>query len=303
MSRLCHDRPVNATAPTRARPAGTRSTRVRLDQLLVERGLAPSRARAQALLLAGRVRVGVGDAARTDRKAGDLVDPAVLVDVELADPYVSRGGHKLAAALDAFNLDPAGQTCLDVGASTGGFTDVLLQRGAGRVYALDVGRGQLAEKLRGDERVVSMERTNARTLLPGTLPEPVTLATIDVSFISLRLVLGPVLATFGKSGGAIVALVKPQFEAGRGQVRGGVVRDPAIHRATVERVVLAAEDLGMTPLDVIASPILGPEGNREFLLHLQVSSEDAPARDAGDVVAIAEGLADRIRGITMGDVS
>lgn len=306
MSRLCHDRPVNATAPARARATGTRTTRIRLDQLLVERGLAPSRARAQALLLGGRVRVGIGDAARTDRKAGDLVDPAVLVDIELPDPYVSRGGHKLAAALDAFGLEPEGLTCLDVGASTGGFTDVLLQRGALRVYALDVGRGQLAERLRADARVRSMERTNARTLASGTLPEPVSLATIDVSFISLRLVLGPVATTFGPEGGTIVALVKPQFEAGRGHVPGGVVRDPAIHRATVERVVTAATDVGLVPLDVIASPILGPEGNREFLLHLSVpaaSAVTAGRGDAGDAVATAERLADRIADVTLGAVS
>ena len=305
MSRLCHDRPVNATAPARSRATGTRTTRIRLDQLLVERGLAPSRARAQALLLGGRVRVGIGDAARSDRKAGDLVDPAVLVDVVLPDPYVSRGGHKLAAALDAFGLEPEGLTCLDVGASTGGFTDVLLQRGAHRVYALDVGRGQLAELLRADARVVSMERTNARTLTAAALPEPVSLATIDVSFISLRLLFGPVATTFGLGGGTIVALVKPQFEAGRGQVPGGVVRDPAIHRATVERVVAAAEDVGLMPLDIIASPILGPEGKREFLLHLSVpaaSAVRAGAADAGGAAATAERLADRIADVTLGDV-
>ena len=233
-------------------------------------GLAASRARAQALILGGKVRTGSGDAARVDRKAGDLVDPALVIDLVERDPYVSRGGHKLVAALDAFRVDPSGRTCLDVGASTGGFTDVLLQRGAARVYALDVGRGQLAETLRLDPRVVSMERTNARTLDATTLPEPVSLATIDVSFISLGLVLGPVAAAVGPAGGDIVALVKPQFEAGRSQVRGGVVRDPIVHRSTIEGVVGAAKAAGLTPLDVIASPILGPEGNREFLLHLRV---------------------------------
>jgi 23S rRNA (cytidine1920-2'-O)/16S rRNA (cytidine1409-2'-O)-methyltransferase len=247
-----------------------RPPRQRLDQLVVDRGLAASRARAQALILGGKVRTGSGDAARVDRKAGDLVDPALVIDLIERDPYVSRGGHKLVAALDAFRVDPSGRTCLDVGASTGGFTDVLLQRGAARVYALDVGRGQLAETLRSDPRVVSMERTNARTLDATTLPEPVSLATIDVSFISLGLVLGPVAAAVGPAGGEIVALVKPQFEAGRSQVRGGVVRDPIVHRSTIEGVVGAAKAAGLTPLDVIASPILGPQGNREFLLHLRV---------------------------------
>jgi 23S rRNA (cytidine1920-2'-O)/16S rRNA (cytidine1409-2'-O)-methyltransferase len=247
-----------------------RPPRQRLDQLVVDRGLAASRARAQALILGGKVRTGSGDAARVDRKAGDLVDPALVIDLVERDPYVSRGGHKLVAALDAFRVDPSGRTCLDVGASTGGFTDVLLQRGAARVYALDVGRGQLAETLRSDPRVVSMERTNARTLDATTLPEPVSLATIDISFISLGLVLGPVAAAVGPAGGDIVALVKPQFEAGRSQVRGGVVRDPIVHRSTIEGVVGAAKAAGLTPLDVIASPILGPQGNREFLLHLRV---------------------------------
>ncbi|HEY6013086.1 MAG TPA: TlyA family RNA methyltransferase, partial [Candidatus Limnocylindrales bacterium] len=165
--------------------AAARIPRVRLDQLLVERGLAESRARAQALVLAGKVGVGEGDAARRDRKAGDLVPADIALDVAAPEPYVSRGGHKLAAALDAFAIHPAGLVCLDVGSSTGGFTDVLLQRGASRVYALDVGRGQLAETLRRDPRVVSMERTNARALTASSLPESIALAVIDVSFISL----------------------------------------------------------------------------------------------------------------------
>ncbi len=244
---------------------------------MVERGLAESRARAQALILGGKVRTGSGDAARVDRKAGDLVDGDLEIELVEREPYVSRGGHKLAAALDAFGIDPSGRTCLDVGASTGGFTDVLLQRGARRAYALDVGRGQLAERLRHDSRVVSMERTNARTITAETLPEPVSLATIDVSFIALRLVLGPVASAFaaGETGGDIVALVKPQFEAGRTQVRGGVVRDPAIHRQTVEAVVEAADAAQLAAQGVIPSPILGPEGNREFLLHLRVGGQRA----------------------------
>ena len=241
---------------------------MRLDQLLVERGLADSRARAQALVLAGKVRVGEGDSARMDRKPGDLVDVAIEVGVAAPDPYVSRGGHKLAAALDAFEIDPAGKVCLDVGASTGGFTDVLLQRGARRVYALDVGRGQLAESLRRDGRVVSIERTNARTLTSTSLPEPIDLVVIDVSFISLALVLPPVATTLAAPpNGAIVALVKPQFEAGRGRTDHGVVRDPVVHREVVDRVVATAAQAGLGARDVIASPILGPEGNREFLVH------------------------------------
>ena len=254
---MCHDVRVNAAT----------AARVRLDQLLVDRGLADSRTRAQALILAGKVRVGDGDAARRDRKPGDQLDAGVAIEVEQPEPYVSRGGHKLAAALDAFAIDPTGLTALDVGASTGGFSDVLLQRGARRVYALDVGRGQLAEALRRDPRVVSLERTNARSLTAETLPEPMDLAVIDVSFISLDRVLGPIVSTL-RPQAPIVALVKPQFEAGKGRTDRGVVRDPAIHREVLERTVVAAREVGLGTRDVIASPILGPEGNREFLVHL-----------------------------------
>jgi 23S rRNA (cytidine1920-2'-O)/16S rRNA (cytidine1409-2'-O)-methyltransferase len=249
-------------------PATAKRPRVRLDQLLVERGLVETRTRAQALVLAGKVRVGEGDSARRDRKPGDLVDPATTVDLVERDPYVSRGGHKLAAALDAFAIDPSGRVCLDVGASTGGFTDVLLQRGATRVYALDVGRAQLAESLRQDARVVSMERTNARTLTAESLPERVSLITFDVSFISLGLVLGPAATTLAPGPSDMVALVKPQFEAGRDQVDRGVVRDRDVHAAVLRRVSAKARDLGLGTRNVIASPIQGPEGNREFLAYL-----------------------------------
>jgi 23S rRNA (cytidine1920-2'-O)/16S rRNA (cytidine1409-2'-O)-methyltransferase len=258
-----------------------------LDQLLVERGLADSRSRAQALVLAGRVGVGEGDAARRDRKPGDLLAPDVAVEVAEPEPYVSRGGRKLAAALDAFEVDPSGLVCLDVGASTGGFTDVLLQRGAERVYALDVGRGQLAEPLRRDPRVVSMERTNARSLTAATLPEPIALATIDVSFISLGLILAPVTATL-RPGGQLVALVKPQFEVGRGMTDHGVVRDPRAHLDVLERVVGQAREAGLGCRAVIASPILGPEGNREFLIHLAPGPGCAEIGDRiGETVARA----------------
>jgi 23S rRNA (cytidine1920-2'-O)/16S rRNA (cytidine1409-2'-O)-methyltransferase len=273
-SGLCHDTSVGSSV--------TRNTRrVRLDELLVDRGLAETRSKAQALVLAGKVRVGDGDAARRDHKPGDTVDRATNVDVETPDPYVSRGGHKLAAALDAFEIDPVGMTALDVGASTGGFTDVLLQRGTRHVYALDVGRGQLAETLRRDDRVTSLERTNARSLTPATLPGPVDLAVIDVSFISLDKVLGPVATTLTPTA-HIVALVKPQFEAGKGRTDKGVVRDPAIHQEVLERVTTHARSLGFGTRDVIASPILGPEGNREFLIHLAQgpSCADLPKRIA-----------------------
>ena len=247
-------------------PATARRARQRLDQLVVERGLAESRSRAQALILAARVRTGDGDAARTDRKAGDLVDADLPIELVASEPYVSRGGHKLAAALDAFAIDVAGRVCLDAGASTGGFTDVLLQRGAARVHAVDVGRGQLAVALAGDRRVVVHDRTNARHLTAATLGEPVDIAVVDVSFISLRLVLGPIASTLRERGaGGIVALVKPQFEVGKGGTDRGVVRDPAAHRAVLEGVASAAAALGLGTRDVIASPILGPEGNREFL--------------------------------------
>ena len=249
-----------------ARPKA-RTTRVRLDQLLVERGLVETRSRAQALVLAGKVRVGDGDGARLDHKPGDALDPATAIEVAPSEPYVSRGGHKLAAALDAFEIDPSGLTALDVGASTGGFTDLLLQRGARRVYALDVGRGQLADRLRRDGRVTSMERTNARTLTGATLPEPIDLAVVDVSFISLDKVLGPVVSTLAPRA-PVVALVKPQFEAGKGRTDHGVVRDPAIHREVLERIVAVGQRHGLGTRAVIASPILGPQGNREFLVHL-----------------------------------
>jgi 23S rRNA (cytidine1920-2'-O)/16S rRNA (cytidine1409-2'-O)-methyltransferase len=257
---------------------GTRTAKVRLDQLLVDGGLAPSRARAQAMLLAGRVRVGVGDAARTDRKPGDLVPSDVPVEVTGDEPYVSRGGHKLAAALDAFGIDPRDRVCLDVGASTGGFTDVLLQRGARRVYALDVGRGQLAESLRRDPRVVSMERHNARDLTATSLPEPISLATVDVAFISARLLVAPILSTFRDGPGDLVILVKPQFEAGRREAKRGVVRDPAIHARVLREAAAATAVRGLEPAGIVASPILGPEGNREFLLWATVPSgiERAP---------------------------
>jgi len=236
---------------------------------MVERGLAPSREKAQALIMAGQVVV--GDHAVT--KAGQQVaeDAAVRIKGEVL-PYVSRGGLKLKKALDQFGLVVAGLTALDVGASTGGFTDCLLQAGADKVFAVDVGYGQLAWKLQQDPRVVSMEKTNIRHLTPDQLPERPDLAVIDASFISLAKVL-PATVALLKAGAFIIALIKPQFEVGRGEVgKGGIVRDPAAHEKAVEGVRQAAGELGLTVGSVCESPILGADGNREFLilLHLPV---------------------------------
>ncbi len=263
-----------------------RAPRIRLDQLLVDRGLAESRARAQALLLAGHVRVGPGDAARRDRKPGDLVNADIAVDVVAPLPYVSRGGDKLAAALAAFAVDPNGLVCLDVGASTGGFTDALLQRGAVRVHAIDVGRGQLAAALRRDPRVVSRERTNARDLVPEMLGEMVDLAVVDVSFISLGLVLPPIAACVAPPG-AVVALVKPQFEAGRGRAPGGVVRDPAVHRDVLLAALGHVRAAGLVPVGLIDSPLMGPAGNREFFVHAVADPDRVePAEWASRIAAL-----------------
>jgi 23S rRNA (cytidine1920-2'-O)/16S rRNA (cytidine1409-2'-O)-methyltransferase len=261
--------------------------RIRLDLLLVERGLAESRARAQAMVIAGQVKVGEGDGARSDLKSGDLVPNDALVAVSGGSRWVSRGAHKLIAALDAFGIDVAGWVGVDVGASTGGFTDVLLDRGAVRVYAVDVGYGQLAERLRRDPRVVSMERVNARTLTPDSVPEPADIAVVDVSFISLGLVLAPIRSVLRDGRGPIVALVKPQFEAGRAEAKGGVVRDAAIHRRVIADVVATAAALGLGTRGVIASPIQGPEGNREFLVHLQAGPSCAQVPERIDAAVAA----------------
>ncbi|MGE3840375.1 MAG: TlyA family RNA methyltransferase [Vicinamibacterales bacterium] len=246
-----------------------RRSKVRLDQLLVDRGLAASRDRARALILAGEVLVDGQPAP----KAGVAVDPTLSIALTQPDhPYVSRGGLKLAHALDHFALNVMSGQALDIGASTGGFTDVLLTRGAACVVALDVGHGQLAWSLRTDPRVIVLERINARTLLPAHLPEryrSFDLITIDVSFISLRLVL-PALVPLLAPGGAMVALVKPQFEAGRSEVgKGGIVRDPAVHERVVAEVGTAAEGLGLRVAGIIPSPIRGADGNREFLMLLR----------------------------------
>jgi 23S rRNA (cytidine1920-2'-O)/16S rRNA (cytidine1409-2'-O)-methyltransferase len=239
--------------------------KVRLDQLILERGLAPSRERARALVLAGHVTVD----GRPVTKAGAQVAPDADVALTTPDhPYVGRGGVKLAHALDTFGIIVAGRQALDIGASTGGFTDVLLQRGASRVVALDVGHGQIDWTLRNDPRVVVIENFNARRLTPTDLPSPVDLVVIDVSFISLRQIL-PVVPPVLRPGGDVVALVKPQFEAGRAEVRKGLIRDPAIHARVVDDVSAAAREVGLTPVNSVPSPITGAKGNQEFLLHLR----------------------------------
>jgi 23S rRNA (cytidine1920-2'-O)/16S rRNA (cytidine1409-2'-O)-methyltransferase len=260
--------------------------KIRLDQLLVQRGLAETRSKAQALIMAGVVRV----AGAAGAKAGELVLDDITVEVVAALPYASRGGYKLAHALDTFSLTPAGLIAVDVGASTGGFTDVLLQRGAARVFAVDVGYGLLDWRLRQDPRVVVVERTNIRYLeeLPSgdggwgmgvaesaatPIPHPPShnladCATVDVSFISLRLVL-PALRRLIQPDAWIVALIKPQFEAGAEQVgKGGVVRDPAVHTAVLRDVLTYAATIGVPPHDLARSPITGPAGNVEFLAWL-----------------------------------
>ncbi len=243
--------------------------RQRIDLLLVERGLAESRTKAQALVMAGAVVVGE---ARVD-KPGALVDPGLPIRLkEDAAPrrWVSRGALKLEGALEAFPIDPRGRVCADLGASTGGFTDVLLQRGAARVYAVDVGYGQLHPRLRGDPRVVVRERENARALTAASLGERVSLVVGDLSFISLRLVLPAVKAILAP-GGEAVLLVKPQFEVGKGEVgKGGVVRDEAKRRAALEGIVAVAAALGFEVLGHAESPIEGPAGNREWLLALRL---------------------------------
>lgn len=236
----------------------------RLDQLLVDRGLADSREKAKALVLAGQVRVN-GQAAG---KPGHPIDAASQIEIAGRPPYVSRGGFKLAGALDHWNIGVTGLVCFDAGASTGGFTDCLLQRGALRVYAYDVGAGQLDWKLRNDPRVISREGVNLRhPLQPEQVPEPIDFAVCDVSFISATLILPAIVPLLKPGLGRFVVLVKPQFEVGRGEVgKGGIVRDPALHQVACQRVGEVATGLGYR-IDMIESPIFGAEGNREFLLY------------------------------------
>lgn len=252
---------------------GCRIARQRLDAELVRRGLAPSRQRARELVESHKVRVNGSYADKTAR----LVDRGDAIEIDGDGPaYVSRGGEKLAGALDAFGVDPAGLRCLDAGASTGGFTDCLLQRGAAEVLAVDVGYGQLHESLVADDRVHNIERTNIRHLQPGDLGDPVDLVVGDLSFISLRIVLGPLVGLTAQ-GASMVLLVKPQFEAGRKEVsRGsGVVRDPSVWRRVLEEVALAGDEVGAGVVDAAVSPIRGGNGNVEFLYRFVVGEPGA----------------------------
>jgi 23S rRNA (cytidine1920-2'-O)/16S rRNA (cytidine1409-2'-O)-methyltransferase len=250
--------------------------RVRLDQYVVEAGLAVSRSQAKALIMAGDVLVN----GQQETRAGHPVGERDEVALRQKPRFVSRGGEKLDHALEAFRIDVAGSVAADLGASTGGFTDCLLQRGADRVYAVDVGHGQLDLRVRDDARVVVLEKTNARYL--ESLPEPVDLVVIDVSFISLDLIF-PVAARLLRPGGRCVPLIKPQFEAGRHEIgKGGVVRDPAVHRLVLERALASAVAHGFGVTGLVASPLQGPAGNVEFLAHLQLGAA------AGDVPAMID---------------
>ena len=253
----------------------------RLDVLLTEQGYAESRSKAQAIIMAGLVYV---DGQKAD-KAGISYEESVAIEVRGETcPYVSRGGWKLEKALRHFGVDPTGYVCSDSGASTGGFTDCLLQQGAKKVFAIDVGYGQLDWKIRSDERVVVMERTNIRYVTPENLGEPLDLSVVDVSFISLRIVL-PAIKELLKPEGQVLCLIKPQFEAGREKVgKKGVVRDAAIHQEVLNDFVSLADELGFTILGLTFSPVKGPEGNIEFLGHLTKEKRDGIIPDTADVV-------------------
>ena len=259
-----------------------RAPRERLDDALVARGLVETRSQARALIMAGQVRVG---GQRAD-KAGMPVPPGRAIEVLGGGRFVSRGGDKLQAALDRFAVDPSGFVCADLGASTGGFTDCLLQGGAARVYAVDVGYGQLHWRLRSDARVISIERQNARYL--DDFSEPIALAVADLSFISLALIL-PVIGRILGPGGQAITLVKPQFEAGREAVgKGGVVRDPATHRAVLARFIADARGANFAVLGLMLSPLRGPAGNIEFLAHLRPGNHIGPDDAALVATAMAE---------------
>ena len=255
--------------------------KVRLDQLVYDLGYAESRERAKTTVMSGLVYV---NGQKAD-KPGMPVDPEAKIEVRgVALPFVSRGGYKLDKALKVFPVDPSGKVCIDCGASTGGFTDVLLQHGAAKVYAVDVGYGQLAWKLRTDERVVNLERTNLRYVTAEQIPEPLDLAVMDVSFISIRLVL-PAVRQLLKPGADYICLIKPQFEAGREEVgKKGVVRDPAVHEEVVRGILEFASALGFTVMGLDYSPIKGPEGNIEYICHLKNGSYPAAVIDPAAVV-------------------
>ena len=256
--------------------------KVRLDQLVYERGFTESRERAKTTIMSGIVFV---DGRRAD-KPGMSVSPEACVELRGETmPFVSRGGYKLDKALKVFPVDPAGKSCIDCGASTGGFTDVLLQHGAAKVYSVDVGYGQLAWKLRSDARVVNLERTNLRYVTSEQIPEKLDLAVMDVSFISIKLVL-PAVRELLKDGADIICLIKPQFEAGREEVgKKGVVRDEAVHRAVVRSIIDFAPGAGLSVRGLDFSPIKGPEGNIEYICHMKKSSEENAQLDVDGIVA------------------
>lgn len=244
-------------------------SKVRLDVEMVRRGLSPSREKARAEIMAGEVRI---NGLRAEKAGQEISEDAEIVIVKEAVPFVSRGGLKLDKAVKVFSLNLQERVCADIGASTGGFTDVMLQNGASHVYAIDVGYGQLDWKLRNDERVTVMERTNARNMSPEWFDRKLTFASIDVSFISLRLILPPLFSCLEEEG-EVVALIKPQFEAGRKEVgKNGVVRDCLIHARVCEEIMSFAADTGYTVKDLSYSPITGPKGNIEFLLYMQKCS-------------------------------
>ena len=258
----------------------------RLDVLLVSRGLAESRAKAQALIMSGQVYV---DNQKADKAGASFAQDAAIEVRGDACPYVSRGGLKLAKALRDFGVDPTGYVCSDSGASTGGFTDCLLQHGAAKVFAIDVGYGQLAWSIRSDPRVVTMERTNIRYVKPEDLGEPLDLSVVDVSFISLRIVL-PAIRSLLKPSGQVLCLIKPQFEAGKEKVgKKGVVRDPEVHRQVLDGFVELARQLEFAILGLTFSPVKGPEGNIEFLAHLTREPREGICPETAAIVAAAHG--------------
>lgn len=263
----------------------------RLDQRLFELGLAESREKAKATIMSGIVYV---NGQKSDKPGTQVSDDAEIVVRGNACPYVSRGGFKLAKALEVFPVEPAGKVCIDCGASTGGFTDVLLKNGAAKVYAVDVGYGQLAWQLRQDSRVVVMERTNARALTPDMFPESMDLGVMDVSFISIRLIL-PALHGLLKPGGEVVCLIKPQFEAGKADVgKKGVVRDKAVHERVLREMCEFFPTAGYTLLGLDYSPIRGPEGNIEYLAYLKADGGDSIAPDITALVAASHGELDTL---------
>ncbi len=244
-------------------------TKVRLDIEMVQRGLCPSREKARALILAGEVRV---NGMKAEKAGQEIPSDAEITVIEDAIPFVSRGGLKLDKAVKTFPIDLDGRVCADIGASTGGFTDVMLKNGAKHVYSIDVGYGQLDWSLRNDPRVTVMERTNARFMVPDWFREPITFASIDVSFISLRLILPPLFPCL-QDGGEVVALIKPQFEAGRSEIgKNGVVRDAAVHERVIREMIAFADEIGFCVSGLSYSPITGPKGNIEFLLYMQKCS-------------------------------